>query len=510
MSAAAASRSPAALAASVDPVVPALRLGELFPRWALGVCLLLVLIGGGYAALASRLESVALERYVPGWLVYCGAAALLAVAASRRYGDRRPESIVLLAALVAAIAYVACLVPLSVYQYRRRGTPELTDEDCPTVSVLIPAYNERGYVGSCIESVLEADYPAAKLELLVIDDGSTDNTYREAAAYDEATVLRKPNGGKYSALNYGLVHADGEIVVIADADTRIEPASLRRLVATLVADPDAGAATSAVAVANRSSVLARCQALEYALMINTVRRAFDWLGCVPIVSGCLGAFRREALEEIGGFDPDTLTEDFDATAQVLRAGWTVRASPARAWTEAPSTLRDLYRQRLRWYRGNAMTIWKHRRTLWGALEGQRSFRRLVLPLFAVSVTVLPLAGFVVLAAIALAAAGGLVAELAVAFVAFLAVQTTAAAIAIAVGDHDPRLLVYAPLLLFGYKQFLDAVAVKALVDVARRRSADWTSAERAAHRSRGADDQDSSSASSGASASGSASIPWRS
>ncbi|QSX00345.1 hypothetical protein [Haloterrigena alkaliphila] len=125
-------------------------------------------------------------------------------------------------------------------------------------------------------------------------------------------------------------------------------------------------------------------------------------------------------------------------------------------------------------------------------------------------TFLPLAGVVVLAAIALAIAGGLVAELAVFFAAFLAIQTLAAAVALSVGGNDRRLLLHAPLLVVGFKQLLDAIAVKALIDVARGVSVRWTSAERADHRSSAGDQESPSTAASASSSSRSASTPWRS
>ncbi|OIB55623.1 glycosyltransferase family 2 protein [Natrialba sp. SSL1] len=350
----------------------------------------------------------------------------------------------------------------------------------PQLTVLIPAYNEEGYVGRTIQSLLDTDYPADALEIVAVDDGSTDGTFAEASAFaaasERVSVVSKTNGGKYSALNYGLLFASGDIIVTVDADSIVDPDALKHIVAPFAADEDIGAVASNVTIWNRDSLVTRCQQLEYTIGVNIYRRALDYFGIVMVVPGCLGAYRREVLSEVFAYDPDTLTEDFDVTMKVLRAGYRVSVSDARVYTEAPATWHDLYRQRLRWYRGNYMTIIKHWSVVTDSSYGY--LNRIALPFRLVEMFFLPLASFVVLAYIAwLIAAGHVLTVLAV-FVFFTSIVFLIAALGIQIEGEDWRLLVYAPLLVVGYKQFHDALNVKCLLDVLTAPELGWTRAAR--------------------------------
>lgn len=348
----------------------------------------------------------------------------------------------------------------------------------PSISVLVPAYNEEGYVGRTVQSLLDAEYPREKLEIIVIDDGSTDDTYREAVAYESETVsvVRKQNGGKYSALNYGLLFATGEIIVTVDADSIVDVEGLKRIVAPFSEGSDVGAVTSNVTIWNRDSLITRCQQLEYTIGANIYRRMLDLFGIVLIVPGCLGAFRREAIEEVFAYDPETLTEDFDLTVKVLREGYRVTASDARVYTEAPGTWTDLYNQRLRWYRGNYMTIFKHadvlRDTSFGLLN------RLAFPLRLVEMFFLPLASWVILAVIVWLLVSGFIIQLLALFVFFTSIIFLIAALGVHIEGEDWRLLIYTPLFVVGYKHFHDLIAVKSLLDVLFVQDLEWTRPER--------------------------------
>src|SRR5690606_30282668 len=117
-------------------------------------------------------------------------------------------------------------------------------------------------------------------------------------------------------------------------------------------------------VANRRRLLGRWQHLEYVIGFNLDRRMYDVLGCMPTIPGAIGAFRRQVLADVGGVSADTLAEDTDLTMAVLRAGWRVSYEErALAWTEAPSSLRQLWRQRYRWCYGTMQAMWKHRHAL---------------------------------------------------------------------------------------------------------------------------------------------------
>jgi cellulose synthase/poly-beta-1,6-N-acetylglucosamine synthase-like glycosyltransferase len=236
----------------------------------------------------------------------------------------------------------------------------------PPVAVIVPAYNESNVIVRTVESLLRQDYPAP-LEVIVVDDGSPDDTYAVAsqafASRDNVRVLRKANGGKASALNYGIEHSSSSIVVCVDADTQFETHTVRSLVAPLV-DAHVGAVAGNAKVGNRVNLVTRWQALEYVTSQNLDRRAFALLDCITVIPGAIGAWRREAVLAVGGFTSDTLAEDQDLTIRLRKAGHTIAyAEEAIAWTEAPDTLGALGKQRFRWSFGTLQCAWKHKDTL---------------------------------------------------------------------------------------------------------------------------------------------------
>ncbi|MDR6789987.1 cellulose synthase/poly-beta-1,6-N-acetylglucosamine synthase-like glycosyltransferase/peptidoglycan/xylan/chitin deacetylase (PgdA/CDA1 family)/spore germination protein YaaH [Sphingomonas sp. BE138] len=245
---------------------------------------------------------------------------------------------------------------------RRRGEPP---HYTPTVSVIIPAYNEERVIASSVARVLSSDYP--DLQVIVADDGSKDGTsaaVRAAFADDpRVTLLTLENGGKAAALNRALLQATGEVVIALDADTQFEPETIARLVRWF-ADPRLGAVAGDARVGNRVNLVTRWQAIEYITAQNLERRALAGFDAMTVVPGAVGAWRRAALDAVGGYPEDTLAEDQDLTIAIQRAGWRVTYDPrAVAWTEAPETFRALAKQRYRWAFGTLQCLWKHRAIL---------------------------------------------------------------------------------------------------------------------------------------------------
>ena len=231
-----------------------------------------------------------------------------------------------------------------------------------SVSILVPAFNEGPVIEAAIRSLLELDWPS--FEIIVVDDGSTDDTYERARAlegrYGAATVrvVHKQNAGKASALNTGLVVASSPFVLCMDADSRLERETLRRAMRHF-ADPRVGAVAGNVKVVNRGTLWTRLQALEYIQGLNLPRRAQGFLRVVNIIPGPIGVFRRHVLAQVGGYDTDTFAEDADVTIKILGAGWQiVYEEGAVAWTEAPETVHDLLKQRYRWTRGILQSLRK--------------------------------------------------------------------------------------------------------------------------------------------------------
>ncbi len=230
------------------------------------------------------------------------------------------------------------------------------------VSVIVPAYNEREGIEAAVRSIAGSDHP---VEVIVVDDGSTDGTADlvESLGLPNVTVVRKRNGGKPSSLNAGMRVARHDLLVLVDGDTRFEPDTVRRLVQPFAA-PLVGAVSGNAKVGNRRRLLGRWQHIEYVMGFNLDRRLYDVLQCMPTVPGAVGGYRRRALAEAGWLSDDTLAEDTDLTTGIVRAGWqVVYEDTARAWTEVPSSWGQLWKQRYRWCYGTLQAMWKHRRAV---------------------------------------------------------------------------------------------------------------------------------------------------
>ncbi len=261
--------------------------------------------------------------------------------------------------LVSARALIIGLLALA---EKLRPNPADHPEYKPDVTVMIPAYNEESVIVDTVRSALASVYP--KLEILVIDDGSTDHTaelVRSNFANDpRVRLLLQPNRGKPAALNHALSEATGEIVVSIDADTIVDPEAVPRLVRHFV-NPKVGAVAGNVKVMNRNKWLTRWQALEYITSQNLEKRAFDLLNCIPVVPGAAGAWRTDLLRANGGFSGDTVAEDTDLTLTIRRNGWKILYDEdAIGRTEVPDTVEALIRQRFRWTFGTLQAVWKHR------------------------------------------------------------------------------------------------------------------------------------------------------
>ncbi|MDQ2665669.1 MAG: glycosyltransferase [Gemmatimonadota bacterium] len=267
-------------------------------------------------------------------------------------------------AVVLGMARLAIIGLLAIIQrLRRHQTRGAPTSYTPGVSVIIPAYNEEKVIIQTISSLLNQAY-AGDLELVVVDDGSADDTTiicEEAyGSHPQVTIFRKENGGKASALNFGIARARHEIVIGLDADTIFADDTVAELVLPLE-DPKVAAVAGNAKVGNRINLVTRWQALEYVTSQNLDRRAFALLDCITVVPGAVGAWRRSVVLEVGGFKEDTLAEDQDLTLDMRRAGYSVAyADGAVAYTEAPDTLRGLAKQRFRWSFGTLQCTWKHR------------------------------------------------------------------------------------------------------------------------------------------------------
>jgi peptidoglycan-N-acetylglucosamine deacetylase len=243
----------------------------------------------------------------------------------------------------------------------------------PLVSIIVPAFNEEINAVNSLKNLLKADYP--NCEIIFVDDGSKDNTYKNVtqafAGNTRVKIFFKANGGKASALNFGIKHSNADFVVCIDADTKLLPDAVSKLMRHFEPSLNGpnkngkvGAVAGNVKVGNIVNLLTRWQAIEYISSQNFDRKAFASLNAITVVPGAIGAFRKKAIEEAGGFTMDTLAEDCDITIRILRCGYRVEnESHAVALTEAPETLRMFFKQRFRWSFGVMQTFWKNRHVL---------------------------------------------------------------------------------------------------------------------------------------------------
>jgi len=256
------------------------------------------------------------------------------------------------------------------------------------VSVVIPAYNAEDTIGRVLRALTEQDYPKEMMEVIVVDDGSTDGTYAVARFYAERypyirVVRHRSNLGKASALVTGIRRARGDVIVLLDADTIPERHSIRRLVVALMSDDGLGAVCGRVVPAGVRGFLYWMQRIEYLLSLSVGRFFHHRVqGANPVLSGAFAAFRAPVLKPLvfspRGVPEDTVAEDFDLTVSAWKRGFrTGYVDTAIAYTVVPDRLRGLYRQRIRWYGGGLQVLIKHLHTLGGKKHPSSAFRRIV-------------------------------------------------------------------------------------------------------------------------------------
>ncbi|MBS1676044.1 MAG: glycosyltransferase [Actinobacteria bacterium] len=254
-----------------------------------------------------------------------------------------------------------------VFRWRDERTPGVEPDaaHCPGVTVLIPAFNEEATIATSVVAALGSDYPV--LEVIVLDDGSEDETERAAVAAaggdPRFRVLRDPvNRGKAEQLNVGFRTATHDLIVVTDADAHLHPRAIRRLVGRIQTSPMLVAVAGAPHVTNRNRLICALQVLEAASIIGLIRRTQSVTGRVGTVAGIFGLFRRDAVIEVGGYDGRMATEDIDLTWRLLMAGGHTAFEPyALVGMEVPSTMKALWAQRKRWARGQGEVLHRHLR-----------------------------------------------------------------------------------------------------------------------------------------------------
>lgn len=251
------------------------------------------------------------------------------------------------------------------FHWERKQTTRPTsasDPNAPRVTVLVPCHNEGPNIDETIGHLFRQNY--LNLEIIAINDGSRDDTGErlDALARQNPTlkVLHQVNQGKASAMNNGLAHASGEIIVGIDGDAVLDYDAVGWMVEHFLRSSRVGSVTGNPRVRTRSTAIGKIQTGEFSSIIGLIKRAQRIYGMVFTISGVICAFRRSALEQINGWSTDMITEDIDVSWKLQLSGWQVRYEPhAMCWVLMPETLRGLFRQRLRWAQGGAEAFLRH-------------------------------------------------------------------------------------------------------------------------------------------------------
>ncbi|MET9277685.1 glycosyltransferase [Streptomyces anthocyanicus] len=396
-----------------------------------------------------------------GATLYEGKALIAAVAVAEWTVPALSVGLVVVG--VAVIGRFAMMLVLARRHHRQRNRRRFSWGPPVTgpVTVIVPAYNEKECIEATLRSLARSTHP---VEIIVVDDGSTDGTadIAESLGLPGVRVVRQANAGKPAALNNGVRHARYDIVVMMDGDTVFEPDTVRHLVQPF-ADPSVGAVAGNAKVGNRRTLIGAWQHIEYVMGFNLDRRMYDLLRCMPTIPGAIGAFRREAVLQAGGMSDDTLAEDTDITIALHRAGWrVVYEEHARAWTEAPGSLGQLWSQRYRWSYGTMQALWKHRRSLTDKGPSGR-FGRVGMPLVVLFQVVTPVFAplidvFTVYSMLFVDFRAALLAWLAV-----LGVQLVCAAYAFRLDREKYRYLLMMPLQQLAYRQMMYLVLIHSCV-----------------------------------------------
>jgi cellulose synthase/poly-beta-1,6-N-acetylglucosamine synthase-like glycosyltransferase/peptidoglycan/xylan/chitin deacetylase (PgdA/CDA1 family) len=380
---------------------------------------------------------------------------------------------VMLLVIVALVVLRAVLLFALAGHHVRRTRARISPDHAPSVAIVVPAYNEEVGIARAVRSLAASDYP--EYEIVVIDDGSTDRTAEIVAALElnHVRLVRQDNAGKAAALNTGVELTDSEIVVMVDGDTLFEPGTLRNLVKPFV-DENVAAVSGNTKVGNRSGLLGRWQHIEYVIGFNLDRRMYDVLQCTPTVPGAAGAFSRNVLAEVGGVPGDTLAEDTDLTLAIGRTGRrVVYAEDARAWTEAPSTLAVLWRQRYRWSFGTMQAVFKHRGAILSRNPNERRIGRRALPYMLLFQIALPaVAPLIDLFAVYGLLFTGAVRTIAI-WGAFNLVQMMIAVYAFKLDREPLRPLWALPLQQFVYRQMMYLVIIESTVSALQGIRSGW-------------------------------------
>jgi len=383
-----------------------------------------------------------------------------------------------LSAIFLAVGRVVLIAVLAMRQYRENRSfkgyrNRIANKHQYHVSIIVPAYNEEITVLKTIKSLLKTEYKT--FEIIVVDDGSKDKTYEvvnEVYGDDpRVIILSKPNGGKASALNFGIAHAKYDFVVCIDADTQLKKNAVSNLMACFT-DNEIGAVAGTVKVGNENNIITRWQSIEYITSQNMDRRAFDLINSITVVPGAIGAFKKSAVFQAGGFTSDTLAEDCDLTMRILKKGYIIKnCADAIAYTEAPETLATLLNQRFRWSFGVIQSFWKNRNALFN--KKYKYFGMVGMPNILIFQIILPLFSPLADLMMIIGLFGDKPGKILIYYVLFVLIDFIVAIIAFWMEKEDYKKLIYIIPQRFIWRQLMYYILFKAIRKAMKGELSGW-------------------------------------
>lgn len=248
----------------------------------------------------------------------------------------------------------------------------------PLVSIVIPAYNEERNIIPTLNSLSNLNYPKNKLEIIVINDGSIDNTkkiVKEFIAKNRALSIKlisKKNEGKGAALNRGLTISKGEFFICLDADSIVTRDALKKILPHF-SDDKTAVVLPMLKVDKPKNIWQKMQWLEYTVNMF-YKRLMSRLNCVHVSPGPFSVYRTEVLKSVGGFDENNLTEDMEITLRLQSKNYRImQLLDAEVFTLAPKSFKELYRQRNRWYKGAVLNAFEYKAMMFNRKYGDFGF-----------------------------------------------------------------------------------------------------------------------------------------
>jgi cellulose synthase/poly-beta-1,6-N-acetylglucosamine synthase-like glycosyltransferase len=254
----------------------------------------------------------------------------------------------------------------------------------PTATIVVPCFNEEESIFGTVESLLALDYPKDKLKIMIIDDGSTDNSWNLIQKYKnnpQIELHKKENGGKHTALNYAISRSTSDVIGCLDADSFVNPDALRGIV-SYFSDQETMAVTPAIKIYEPNNILRKIQKVEYDWGIF-LRKMLSFLDAMYVVPGPFSIFRREVFENLGPYKKAHNTEDMEMAMRMQKHGYKIKnCHTAFVYTIAPQYFSKLFTQRLRWTHGFFKNVIDYRDLFFNKKQGNLGF--FILPIMIIS------------------------------------------------------------------------------------------------------------------------------